>query len=207
MTPSDWERLFNAFRTGNDRDLDDIFQKLGEYLLRAAYKCIESKPELASEIADCQQEALMAIWQAILKRSGPQHHRATQSWCTQIVTHKMLDLLRRYGYPIKSTVTDEPKSGGKFAELDENVASSIDVGADIQRQVDNSEALRIIFTHPKLAPDERIILWFSFIEPMDDGDIAAYLAIAQATVRVKRMRALQKLRADPNLLDWLGSLL
>lgn len=207
MMPSDWDRLFDAFSSGNDKDLHDLFQKLGEYLLRVAYKCVESKPELAPDTHDCVQEALLAIWQAIVKRSGPQNRRATRSWCKQIVTHKMLDLLRRHGYPIKPTAASDPKPGGKFVELDENVASLVDVGTDIQRQVDNSEALRIIFTYPKLTADERIILWFSFIEPMDDSAIAAYLNIAQATVRVKRMRALQKLRDDPALFDWLRSLL
>jgi len=207
MTPSDWDRLFDVLTTGNDANLHDIFQKLGEFLLRVAKDRLRSKPELAEEAQDCTQNALLAIWQAIQKRSGPQHRGATKSWCISIIVHKVCDCLRKHGYSIKPTETENPELHNKMVELDEELASLKDALDELIDRMDRAKLLYKIFTHPKLKADERMILWMSFMEKMEDGEIAKRLGIAQVTVRVKRMRALQKLRDDPDLLDWLRSFL
>ena len=206
MTPSDWDQLFEAFITGNDTNLHTLFQKLGEYLLRVAQDRIQSKPEVAEDAHDCVQDALVAIWQAIKKRSGPTQRRATQSWSTQVVIHKVLDLLRRRGLSITPNETDESRLQGKFVELHEEIAVSSDFSDDLQRQADHSAAIRRILGHPQLKKDEQRVLYLRYLEDKEDDEIAMSLGIARTTVRVKCMRALQKLRADPDLLEWLRSL-
>lgn len=204
MTSSDWDQLFEAFITGNDANLHTLFQKLGEYLLWVAQDRIRSKPELAEDAYDCVQDALVAIWQAIKKRTGPEQRRSTQSWCTQIVIHKVLDLLRKRGFSISP---DEPEESRSQVELTEDIALANDFSDDVQKHADYSEAMRRILSHPKLTKDERVVLYLRYLENKEDDEIATILEIARTTVRVKCMRALQKLRNDPDLLDWLRSLL
>lgn len=203
MTPPDWDQLFEAFITGNDANLHTLFQKLGEYLLRVAQDRIQSKPELAEDAHDCVQDALVAIWQAIKKRSGPTQRRATQSWATQIVIHKVLDLLRKRGFSISPS---EPGGSPSQVELTEDIALANDFSDDVQQHADYSEAMRRILGHPKLTKDERVVIYLRYLECKEDDEIAVSLGIARATVRVKCMRALQKLRTAPDLLDWLRSL-
>jgi RNA polymerase sigma factor (sigma-70 family) len=204
MTPSDWDQLFDTFITGDDNNLHDLFQKLGEYLLRVAQARIQSKPELAADAYDCAQDALVAIWQAIKKRSGPEQRRTTQSWATQIVIHKVLDLLRKRGFSISP---GEPNGSSPPVELPEDIALANDFTDDVQQHADYSDAMRRILGHPKLTKDERIVIYLRYLEDRADDEIATILEIARTTVRVKCMRALQKLRNDPDLLDWLHSLL
>jgi RNA polymerase sigma factor (sigma-70 family) len=206
MTPADWNQLFDAFITGNDHNLHDLWQKLSEYLLRVAHNRIQSKPELAEDAYDCVQDALVAIWQAVKKRSGPEQHRATQSWATQIIIHKILDLLRKRGFSISPGAIEEERTQGRFVELNEEITLSNDFSDDVQRQEDHGAAIRRILTYPKLSRDEQIVLYLTYLENQEDDEIATSLDIARTTVRVKRMRALQKLRDDPDLLDWLRSL-
>ncbi|MFZ4655796.1 MAG: RNA polymerase sigma factor [Caldilineaceae bacterium] len=206
MTPSDWDQLFDAFSTGNDNNLHDLFQRLGEYLLWVAQDRIQSKPELAEDAHDCVQDALVAIWQAIKKRAGPEQRRTTQSWATQIIIHKVLDLLRKRGFSISSSETGELRPQGKFVELNEEIALANDFSDDVQQQADYSVAIRRILNHPKLTKDERVVIYLRYLEDTEDDEIATTLGIARTTVRVKCMRALQKLRDDPDMLDWLRSL-
>ena len=206
MNSSDWDRLFDALITGNDNNLHNLFQDLGEYLLRVAQDRILSKPELVEDAHDCVQDALVAIWQSIKKRTGPEQRRSTQSWCTQIVIHKILDLLRKRGFSITHREMETHRTEGRFVELNEEITLSSDFSDDVQRQEDYGAAICRILAHPKLTKDEQIVLYLSYLENKEDNEIATILEIVRPTVRVKRMRALQKLRDDPTLLDWLRSL-
>jgi DNA-directed RNA polymerase specialized sigma24 family protein len=119
MTPPDWDRLYDATIMGNEAEFNALFQKLSAFLLSVAQSHLKSKPEIAEEAYGCVQEADLAIWQAIQKRKGPQHRRAMCSWCTRIVIHKVLDLLRRYGYLDHH---DHVAPESQFEELEEETA-------------------------------------------------------------------------------------
>lgn len=216
--------LYRACRSVDRAERAAAYQQLGEFLLRVALSRLKSKPDLHPQAEECAQEALTAIWQKLEAGQGPDTAGRFLSWAATIVIHKVFDMLRREGFPLRSEETDPGEIPGRKKRVPRRQQESFeqlveyedgpgdpwqeqlpdpqpsDPEIDFLQREGAIELLLGIREHPHVSDDSKIVLLDGFLADMADEELASRLNTSRSNIRVIRYRNLNKLRDDVEFL-------
>jgi RNA polymerase sigma-70 factor (ECF subfamily) len=188
----DTEQLMRAACQGNVQARGQLLQRHRDRLKRMV--AIHLDRRLASRVdsSDLVQEALA---EASLKLDSYLRNRplAFYPWLRQIAEQRLIDARRRHFAGRRSVSREDPAGlpDESALELADRLLAGEAPSAGLRRSEQRAQVRRAL---DKLPERDRDVLVLRYLEQLTTAETAAVLGSSAGTVRVRTLRALQRLR-------------
>lgn len=182
----------------SDRDMQaEAYRVLWDYLYRIAFYLTAQQPDQEALAQDCAQRALIRIHQ---QRTRCEEPKAFRTWSRRIVSHLVIDELRR-----RKRLQPLPEPDQE-AQLDRPTAPSPELEtADLLTAV----SLRHLLQTSPMSDRSRRVVIGRYLDDLDDETLAqaesklAGEAVRPSHVQVTRSKNINKLRQWPLIQQFL----
>jgi len=183
------QHLINASRQGDNDAFVVLMRRYNQRLFRTIRAILPSDQE--------SQDALQEAWWAIYTHLEDFREEATVStWMTRIAVNQALMVRRKASARAKVIQSSLYDKHAQEAVNDYTLQAATPVSSQPEHVVWRSEIREMLQLHIDALPEKyRTVFMLKGVEGLDYAEIAEILSLSESTVRVRYMRARQKLQA------------